>query len=619
VPYSISSPGGPEANQSLLNAFVRNLPAAVAMLDRNMRYLQASDRWCLVYGLNFKQVLGRSHYEIFPNIPERWNELYRRGLAGETLRSAEDLFERPGGRRIWLRWEIRPWGNPGAPPEGILIFSEDITKAKEAEEALARQLDRLEKIVATIPGAICAFRLNPDGSASLPYASPGFRKMLPELPDLREDAAPFFAMIHPEDVGRVRASIEESARTMTHWRDSYRVPTPERGEIWIEGHSIPTRQPDGSIVWYGYLSDITERKRMEQALVSAKREYRDLIDNSPDSISRLDPEGRYLFVNAYRLKFTGLREEDFVGRRVDEVGFPDAVTKRAMQSIRRVAATGQGEEAEFSLPVAGVETFWRSRFIPEFDTDRSVRSVLLISTDITVRKQTEIALRESAAELEKVSLALIAAEEDAARQVARELHDDITHKLAFLSMEIGKTAASPLPAAALVTELRAFQARILDISENIRRISHQMHPSILDDLGLDAALESMCEDLQRIEGMPVRFAVRDFPETIDRRVASCLYRVAQESLRNVSKHAKADEVTVVLSSEDGVLQLSIADSGIGFDAAARKGLGTHSMRERVRLVNGNLSVTSAPGQGTRVVVRVPLDRREDRNAHSAGK
>jgi PAS domain S-box-containing protein len=123
------------SQQELLKIFVRHVPAAVAMLDRDMRYLQVSDRWCSDFSLDSSEMLGRSHYEIFPDIPERWKQIHRRALAGETVRAEEDPWDRESGT-TWLRWEIRPWQNQDGVQEGILIFSEDITHRKHAEEAL---------------------------------------------------------------------------------------------------------------------------------------------------------------------------------------------------------------------------------------------------------------------------------------------------------------------------------------------------------------------------------------------------------------------------------------------------------------------------------------------------
>jgi PAS domain S-box-containing protein len=125
-----------QSREELLKIFVKHVPAAVAMLDRDMRYLQVSDRWRADFGFGNTEMLGRSHYEIFPDLPDRWKQLHRRALAGETLRAEEDRWDRQGAT-TWLRWEIRPWQNPDGLPGGILIFSEDITRRKQIEEALS--------------------------------------------------------------------------------------------------------------------------------------------------------------------------------------------------------------------------------------------------------------------------------------------------------------------------------------------------------------------------------------------------------------------------------------------------------------------------------------------------
>jgi len=123
------------AREELLQIFVKHVPAAVAMLDRDMRYLQVSDRWCTDYSHGRTQILGRSHYEIFPDMPDRWKEVHRRGLQGETLRADEDRWDGQDGPR-WARWEVRPWHTPEGIVGGILIFAEDITRRKQMEEAL---------------------------------------------------------------------------------------------------------------------------------------------------------------------------------------------------------------------------------------------------------------------------------------------------------------------------------------------------------------------------------------------------------------------------------------------------------------------------------------------------
>src|SRR5215813_10537449 len=123
------------AREELLKIFVKNVPAGVAMLDREMRYLQVSDRFCADYGVDGSQILGRSHYEVFPDLPDRWKEGHRRALAGETVRADEDRWDRKDGT-LWVQWEIRPWKTAEGIQGGILIFVVDISRHKQMEAAL---------------------------------------------------------------------------------------------------------------------------------------------------------------------------------------------------------------------------------------------------------------------------------------------------------------------------------------------------------------------------------------------------------------------------------------------------------------------------------------------------
>jgi PAS domain S-box-containing protein len=131
------------ASEDLLKIFVKNVPVQVAMLDRDMRYLQVSDRWCADYSLDCSQLLGRSHYDLFPDCPERWKEMHRRGLDGETLRAEEDRWDRKDGTATWVRWELRPWRTSSGAVGGILLLAENITRRKEMEEAISAMSRKL--------------------------------------------------------------------------------------------------------------------------------------------------------------------------------------------------------------------------------------------------------------------------------------------------------------------------------------------------------------------------------------------------------------------------------------------------------------------------------------------
>ncbi len=222
--------------------------------------------------------------------------------------------------------------------------------------------------------------------------------------------------------------------------------------------------------------------------------------------------------------------------------------------------------------------------------------ILLAIEDITDRARSDIAR-------------LAAARDEERRRIARELHDDLVQRLAGVAMELGGHAPKPARAPLHEKETREIQRRVVEAAEVARRIAYQLHPSEVEDLGLEGALRAYCESFSQEHDINVGFTSRDLPEELKAEIASCLYRVAQESLNNVMKHAKAQSATVVLEGTATLIRLLVEDQGVGFAASSRHdgdGLGIVSMKERVRLAGGKFSITSAPGTGTRVLVEVPL-------------
>jgi signal transduction histidine kinase len=207
---------------------------------------------------------------------------------------------------------------------------------------------------------------------------------------------------------------------------------------------------------------------------------------------------------------------------------------------------------------------------------------------------------------------LISVQESNNRVLARELHDDVTQKLAALTLNVRTLADQPLASVDMLRKnLHQLEEQIGKAVGDIHQLSRQLHPSILDDLGLPAALRADCAAFSEQHTTPCEFISGNVPDSIPQDVALCLYRVAQEALRNVGKHAEAERVEVRLTGCDGEIELTVVDFGNGFDldrVKTAKGLGLVSMEERARMVNGQFSITSQEGQGTSVVVRVPLSR-----------
>jgi len=342
------------SQEELLKIFVKNVPAAVAMLDRDMRYLQVSDRWCVDFSLDSSQLLGRSHYEIFPDIPDRWKQLHRRALLGETLRAEEDRWDREGGT-TWLRWEIRPWLNLHGLPGGVLIFSEDITQRKHAEEALLGMSRKL-----------------------------------------------------------------------------------------IEAHE-------------------QERTR-----------------------------------------------------------------------------------------------------------------------------------------------------------IGRDLHDDVVQRLALLAIELEGVQHDSAPE--LSRRIDDLRKQATQITNDVQLLSHELHSSKLEYLGIVGAIKSFCKEYGERQKLEIDFKSHDLPAALPTDLSLSLFRVLQEALRNATKHSRVKNFEVRLWGSSDEIHLTVKDSGTGFDReAAMKstGLGLTSMQERLRLVGGALSIESQPRRGTTIYARVPFTSSRD-SALAAG-
>lgn len=225
------------------------------------------------------------------------------------------------------------------------------------------------------------------------------------------------------------------------------------------------------------------------------------------------------------------------------------------------------------------------------------------------RKETEDTLRRAHAENRALSGKLLTAQEEERRRLAREMHDDLTQRLAVLAIEAGKLEKELGGAGAVPQRLREMTAQLIDLSRDMHGLSRQLHPSILDDLGLADALRSECARFSQREKIAVRCEFEQAPHAIPKDVALGLYRIAQEALRNVAKHARAAEASVSLATTPSGVMLSVEDAGSGFDRARTRGklgLGLASMEERARLIGGELSIASEPGKGTLIEVWAPL-------------
>ena len=243
---------------------------------------------------------------------------------------------------------------------------------------------------------------------------------------------------------------------------------------------------------------------------------------------------------------------------------------------------------------------------------RTVGTIL----DITERKQAEREIQQAHTQLLALSRRLIQTQEQERRRIALELHDQLGQELALLSIEIERLIQKAPQSQA--KRLQKLAMKTKEVSSQVQTLSHQLHPSQLQHLGLVAAARSLCKEVSQASDIQIDFSHSDVPSPIPEDVSICLYRVLQESLGNMVKHSGTQEAQVKLTGRPDQIHLDVCDSGVGFDPQEQRetfGLGLISMWERLNLVGGELSVESQPLGGTQIKACVPLNSDASRSEH----
>jgi two-component system, chemotaxis family, CheB/CheR fusion protein len=438
---------------------------------------------------------------------------------------------------------------------------------------------------------------------------------------------------HP--IGHIRIGVnlpdldESISQVIKGARDVWREVQTEEGR-WYSVRILPfvtsEHKIDGVLMVFVDVDELKQsqqRSQREQELITAiLNAAKDLL------VIVLDRAGRILQFNRAAQELTGYSLEEVKGRRFwDRLPIPEerAQVKSGFEEVL-VARTLQGETHWLTKRGQPRLIAWSNTVV--VNDVGAVDYVIWTGVDVTEREEAQLQARDSKAaihtlreqsevtllhkqdELQALTARLLAIQEAGNKDLARELHDDLSQKLAALGMEVSTLLQPSIKSPEVLAErVHALSARINGLAENVHAMSRRLHPAILDELGLEAALKEECVGFSAQAGVRAEFESKGVPLSLPEDVTLCLYRVAQESLRNIAKHARATKVRVVLFDDKGVLCLRIEDIGDGFDLNEIKGkggLGLISMEERVRLVSGKFTIKSQPGEGTTVEVFVPL-------------
>jgi PAS domain S-box-containing protein len=344
------------------------------------------------------------------------------------------------------------------------------------------------------------------------------------------------------------------------------------------------------------------RQRAEEAARESESRFTLVADSAPMMVWMSNTEKLCTYFNKGWLDFTGRSLEQELGN-----GWCDGVHPDDLDFCMDVYTSAFDDRRDFKLEYRLRRGDGEYRWImdcgaPRHTPDGSFCGYIGSCSDITD-------LKRSQQELEELSGRLIHAQEEERRRVARELHDNFGQRLTVLSMELVQRMSAPQSTEEMERCLRDLSDKLKEISRAMNSTAHQLHSAHLEVLGLVSAVQGLCDEFSRQYGIGTSFTHDSVPASLPSEVALCLFRIVQEGLQNVAKHSGALSCEVRLQSSKEGIQLAIKDPGIGFDPARlrlKPGLGFVSMRERLRLVGGEMTVSSSPSQGTEVTVRVPF-------------
>jgi PAS domain S-box-containing protein len=493
---------------------------------------------------------------------------------------------------------------------GFAKIARDITERKRAEEELGSSEERLR--LAQRAAGLGTFER--DVRTGRITWSEGLESLygLPPRSLEGKTTAFFKDLIHAADHEQAVRLVENALKTGQPTEGEWRAIWPDGSIHWIASRwqvLMDARGEPSRVV--GVNMDITTRKQVEEALWETNRALEAqgsllrsreellsvFVKNVPAAVAMLDREMRYLQVSDRWCT-------DYLPGRAQVLGlshyelFPDMPER--WKEFHRRALQGETLRADEDRWEGQGGTHWaRWEVRPWKTSEGAVGGILILAEDITRRKQMEEALSD-------LSRKLIESQEQERARIGRELHDDINQRLALLAVELSQLQDNPFEIQSRVQEL---VKQVSEISNDVQALSHNLHASKLEYLGVVAGIRGWCQEFGERQKIEIAFQSA-VTSVLPPEIGLTLFRVLQEALHNAIKHSGVKRIEVQLREDAGEVDLAVIDLGRGFDvnaAAQGKGLGLSSMRERVRLVNGTIAIESKPMAGTTIRVRVPFD------------
>lgn len=581
-------------SESRYRSLIEQATDTICIADSDLNFIDINSSGCRMFGYSREEFLSLSltsvlFEEEIPEAPARIAALKELGAV-----TRERRFKRRDGVAIEL--EI----NAKILDDGrVLIFARDISARKKAELALIESEEQYRSLIENSADIIMRVDLN-EKVQFINYTGGGFSKA-----DIIGKSA--FNFVQPEFHDLVRQTHQRVIKE----RVTLGYETVALGQDnvmrWFQTNVGPIIIHDKVVGITLITRDITERKNVEAEVVREKTLSESLINSLPGVFYLYDESGTFLRWNKNFEIVTGYTGEEL--KFMHPLNFFEGHNKTLLKErIKEVFEKGESEVEALFKNRQGVEVPYYFNGLAI--TYENKRCLIGVGIDITARKEAEEKILQSQIELRQLSAHLQTVREEERGNIAREIHDELGQQLTGLKMDTAWLNKKLTEADKTVHEkLEGMLALIDETVKTVRRISSELRPGILDDMGLIAALEWQSGEFEKRSGIVCSFNTDVEELELSSNLATGIFRVYQETLTNVSRHAQATEVNATLAVAGNIVVLVIADNGKGFDttvARNKKNLGLVGMKERAIMLGGTLSIESETGKGTKVVLRIPL-------------
>lgn len=507
--------------------------------------------------------------------------------------------QKKNGERIHCSISSAPLRDNTGTVTGVMVILEDITDVKKHQEELRRSEEQYRELVENINDILYAI----DAQGTITYISQAIEYSTGRIPS-EIIGRPFSEFIHPEDLPKMIESFQRSAAG--HGKPAEFRIFDQCGEIhWLRKSSRPVFHNERFVGTRGLLTDITDRKGAEEKLQATNETLATLIQASPLGIVGLDPSGNVTMWNQAAELIFGWSEEEVLGF---PLPFVPAAKEDEHRTLREVVLRG---ESSTDVEVRRIRKDGSSVSIslstgPTRDAEGRITGMIGIMADIMDRKRIE----EERAQLLR---RLVTAQEEERRRLSRELHDQMGQSIAALMLGLKSLDDSGHFQTFQNDQLRHLRELTNQLARDVHHLASSLRPTALDDLGLHTALSNYVDEWADRTNITADFHSNGLiKERLDQQVETTVYRIVQEALTNVLKHAKAQNVSIIVEHRGNRVMAIVEDDGCGFEADAmlnkplsERRLGLLGMRERVSLVGGSLEIESSPGTGTTLLVHIP--------------